>query len=76
MILDEYLKPYRHFWQEAKVEHNNLNIAPALETLDRFLHQQQKFDFIYIYADKPNYINYYEKEKALDLIDFWVLCDR
>nr|WP_232310094.1 MULTISPECIES: class I SAM-dependent methyltransferase [Francisella] len=64
----EYLKPYKHFWQQARVEHKiNLNIAPALEALDRFLHQQQKFDFVYIDADKPNYINYYEK--TLELID-------
>ncbi|EDZ90440.1 O-methyltransferase [Francisella tularensis] len=62
----EYLKPYEHFWQQAKVEHKiNLNIAPALETLDRFLQQQLKFDFVYIDADKPNYINYYEKALAL-----------
>ncbi|MDE4996842.1 SAM-dependent methyltransferase, partial [Francisella tularensis subsp. holarctica] len=40
----EYLKTYEHFWQQAKVEHKlNLNIAPALETLDRFLQQQLKY---------------------------------
>ncbi|WP_150465792.1 O-methyltransferase [Francisella sp. SYW-2] len=64
----EYIKPYKHFWQEANVEHKiNLNIAPALETLERFEKQAKKFDFVYIDADKPNYINYYEK--ALNLIN-------
>lgn len=64
----EYIKPYKHFWQVANVEHKiNLNIAPALETLEKFEKQAKKFDFVYIDADKPNYIDYYEK--ALNLIN-------
>ncbi|ASG68875.1 O-methyltransferase [Francisella halioticida] len=62
----EYIDPYKHFWQEADVEHKiNLNIAPALETLDKFIQLDKKFDFAYIDADKPNYINYYEQTLSL-----------
>lgn len=62
----EYIEPYKHFWQEAGVEDKiNLNIAPALESLDRFIQLGKKFDFVYIDADKANYINYYEKTLSL-----------
>jgi predicted O-methyltransferase YrrM len=57
---------YKKFWQEADVDSKiNLNIAPALETLDKFIKLDKKFDFAYIDADKENYINYYEKTLAL-----------
>lgn len=51
------------FWQQAgqqdKIE---LRLAPALQTLQSLLDDghQQHFDFIFIDADKTNYINYYE----------------
>lgn len=62
----EYIEPYKQFWQEAGVENKiNLNIAPALESLDRFIQLGKKFDFAYIDADKANYINYYEKTLSL-----------
>ncbi|MED7820017.1 MULTISPECIES: O-methyltransferase [unclassified Francisella] len=62
----EYIEPYKQFWQEAGVEDKiNLNIAPALESLDRFVQLGKKFDFAYIDADKANYINYYEKTLSL-----------
>jgi len=68
-ISHEYIQPYKHFWQDAGVEYKiNLIIAPALETLEVFEKQGRKFDFAYIDADKPNYINYYEK--TLKLMDF------
>lgn len=62
----EYIEPYKHFWQEAGVDDKiSLNIAPALETLDKFIKLDKKFDFAYIDADKENYINYYEKTLTL-----------
>ncbi|QIW11122.1 class I SAM-dependent methyltransferase [Francisella sp. LA112445] len=62
----EYIEPYKHFWQEAGVDGKiNLNIAPALETLDKFIKLGKRFDFAYIDADKENYINYYEKTLTL-----------
>ena len=40
-----------------------IHIAPALETLQRFLDEGQAktFDFAFIDADKENYTNYFEK---------------
>ena len=65
-ISHEYIQPYKHFWQDAVVEQKiNLNIAPALETLEKFEKAGERFDFAYIDADKPNYINYYEKTLKL-----------
>lgn len=62
----EYIEPYKYFWQEAGIDDKiSLNIAPALETLDKFMKLDKKFDFAYIDADKENYINYYEKTLSL-----------
>lgn len=52
------------FWQRAGVAHKiDLQIAPALETLDRLLAEGQadSFDFAFIDADKQNYPNYFER---------------
>lgn len=57
------------FWREAQQDKKiSLRLAPALETLKGLLQQgmQQHFDFIFIDADKTNYVNYYEL--ALQLI--------
>lgn len=40
-------------------------IAPALDTLDALKAEKQVFDLIFIDADKPNYVAYYEKSLAL-----------
>lgn len=57
------------YWQEAQQAHKiELRLGPALETLYTLLNDkgEQLFDFIFIDADKTNYINYYEL--ALKLI--------
>jgi predicted O-methyltransferase YrrM len=57
------------FWEKADVAHKiQLRIAPALNTLKQLLDEgyRQQFDFIFIDADKTNYIHYYEL--ALELI--------
>ncbi|ARB92182.1 O-methyltransferase [Legionella longbeachae] len=57
------------FWKEAKQDHKiELRLGRALDTLHELVHEgwQHKFDFIFIDADKTNYINYYEM--ALKLI--------
>ncbi len=51
------------FWQRAGVKEKiELYLAPALETLERLLHHEKKdrFDLIFIDADKRNYDRYFE----------------
>ncbi|MBI1208555.1 MAG: SAM-dependent methyltransferase [Azospirillum sp.] len=54
----------RRFWQAAGVaERIELRVGPALETLDGLIEAGagDGFDLAFIDADKPNYINYYER---------------
>lgn len=54
----------RRYWQEAGVADKiDLRIAPALETLDKLLHEKgpDSFDFAFVDADKENYYRYYER---------------
>ncbi len=65
----EWTKVAHPFWQEAgqdsKIE---LRLAPALVTLHQLIEDglSHTFDFIFIDADKTNYLNYYEL--ALELV--------
>lgn len=62
-VSEEWTKKAHLFWREAKQEHKiKLRIGPALESLYALLNEgwEQKFDFIFIDADKTNYLNYYE----------------
>lgn len=81
-VSEEWTKKAHPFWREAKQENKiKLRLGPALDTLYSLLNEgwEQKFDFIFIDADKTNYLNYYElalkliKPQGLIAIDnvFW-----
>lgn len=58
-LSEEWTAVGKPFWKKAGVEKKvDLRIGPALETLKRL---KGPFDFVFIDADKENYINYYER---------------
>ena len=58
----------KNFFKKAAQENKiKLIIAPALESLNNLNDQKQKFDLVFIDADKENYKNYFNH--SLDLID-------
>ena len=61
---EETNKVASNFFKKAKQDHKIQSIInPALETLDKLINQ--KFDMIFIDADKMNYKKYYEKSLGL-----------
>jgi len=63
-VSEEYTSVGIPFWKEAGVDHKiDLRIAPALESLDALIENQESgtFDFAYIDADKLNYAAYVDK---------------
>lgn len=57
-----------NFFKKANQENKiKTIIRPALDSLNDLKHQNQKFDLIFIDADKENYKNYYDN--SLDLIN-------
>jgi len=58
----------RRHWRAAGLAARiDLRIAPALQTLDQLLAEQQQdsFDFVFVDADKANYAAYFERCLAL-----------
>jgi len=58
----------KNYWQAAHVADKiDLRIAPGLETLQNLLDEgeAETFDFIFIDADKNNYLHYYEASLKL-----------
>lgn len=62
-ISQEWTKNARDFWTQAEQSHKiELRIAPAIDSLQQLLIEghEKSFDFIFIDADKTNYLPYYE----------------
>jgi predicted O-methyltransferase YrrM len=58
-VSEEFTRVGKPFWKKAGVEKKiDLRIAPALQTLEKL---KGPFDFVFIDADKGNYLNYYER---------------
>jgi caffeoyl-CoA O-methyltransferase len=58
-VSEEWTAVGKPFWKKAGVEKKiDLRIGPALETLKKL---KGPFDFVFIDADKENYLNYYER---------------
>jgi len=77
-INDEWTSIGKPFWQEAHQDHKiELRMGEAVNTLNQMLDEgyRHSFDFIFIDADKSNYVHYYElalqliKPKGLIAID-------
>lgn len=81
-VSEEWTSKAKPFWHEAKQDHKiQLRLGPGVETMYALINDGwvNKFDFIFIDADKTNYLNYYElalkliQPKGLIAIDniFW-----
>ena len=56
------------FFEKASQDNKiKLIIAPALESLKNLSNNKQKFDLVFIDADKENYLNYFNH--SVDLVD-------
>ncbi len=57
-----------NFFKKASQDNKiKLIIAPALDSLKNLINNKQKFDLVFIDADKENYLNYFNH--SVDLVD-------
>jgi predicted O-methyltransferase YrrM len=63
-VSEEWTAIARRYWKKAGVDSKiELRLGPAVETLDAMLAKGEagQHDYVFIDADKGNYLNYYER---------------
>lgn len=77
-INPEWTNIAQPYWREARQDKKiELRLAPALSTLDELLNSkfERSFDFIFIDADKTNYLDYYERALRLITLNGLIVID-
>jgi predicted O-methyltransferase YrrM len=64
-----------HWHRAGLTEKINLILGPANQSLQQLVNEEQKFDLIFIDADKSNYISYFEYAKKLIMADGIIAVD-
>ena len=66
-ISEDFINIGKPLWDEECAKKIKVEIAPAVNTLDKLIDDGQEgtFDFVFIDADKPNYGRYYERALVL-----------
>ena len=67
-ITEQWTTVAQKYWAKAGLDDSiSLHLRPALETLEALLTEgrNEEFDFIFIDADKQNYLHYYEQALKL-----------
>lgn len=67
-ITDRWVRVGRPYWTRAGVaDRIDVRVGPALDTLTTLRAERgpESFDFVFIDADKANYVGYYERALAL-----------
>ncbi|MEZ0324551.1 MAG: class I SAM-dependent methyltransferase [Fimbriimonas sp.] len=61
-VSEEFTSVARRYWKKAGVDGKiDLRLAEGVVTLDALIREARQFDMAFIDADKPNYLNYYER---------------